>query len=340
MFQAGFDDGLQMQCADETGGAERRLDGVAEAVYRAALGAEAATAAGIASALSLPLPVVHRALDRLSALALIRPWVESALVRPVSPLSSLGTLISRHQAELMHRQFDFEALRGRLIGLLGEYESSDGSGGLPWQHVELSASWVRFGQLVRDTRDELFWVACSASMTSPGVPQFGEDLRARGVRVRALYPDGVREHPVAHAQAQWLESTGAEVRTMAATPPGLALADGRVAVLPVDAANPQLGAVELQGRAVVAVVAGLMELLWDCAAPLTRRAAPGQWAPTAQEVQLLQLLDQGLTDESVAAKLGISPRSVSRMMSALMDKLHARSRFQAGSRARENGWLD
>jgi len=46
------------------------------------------------------------------------------------------------------------------------------------------------------------------------------------------------------------------------------------------------------------------------------------------------------TDEMVARKLGVSVRTVRRMASELMAELGARSRFQAGVRASERGWLD
>ncbi|GAA3924602.1 helix-turn-helix domain-containing protein [Actinoplanes auranticolor] len=49
-----------------------------------------------------------------------------------------------------------------------------------------------------------------------------------------------------------------------------------------------------------------------------------------RERELLKLLAAGMTDESAAVRLGISARSVRRMMSGVMDRLGARSRFQAG----------
>jgi adenosylmethionine-8-amino-7-oxononanoate aminotransferase len=51
------------------------------------------------------------------------------------------------------------------------------------------------------------------------------------------------------------------------------------------------------------------------------------------------LLDTGLTDEAAARQLGVSVRTVRRQMAALMGKLGASSRFQAGHKAAERGWL-
>ncbi len=51
------------------------------------------------------------------------------------------------------------------------------------------------------------------------------------------------------------------------------------------------------------------------------------------------MLAQGLTDEAVAKRLGVSPRPARRIAADLMEKLGARSRFQAGARAVAKGWL-
>jgi DNA-binding NarL/FixJ family response regulator len=58
-----------------------------------------------------------------------------------------------------------------------------------------------------------------------------------------------------------------------------------------------------------------------------------------RERQLLRLLTAGYTDESAAVRLGISVRTVRRTVSGIMDRLGARSRFQAGVKAADRGWL-
>ncbi|MEV4454832.1 LuxR C-terminal-related transcriptional regulator [Microbispora sp. NPDC049633] len=59
----------------------------------------------------------------------------------------------------------------------------------------------------------------------------------------------------------------------------------------------------------------------------------------AQERQLLKLLAEGLTDEGAARQLGLSQRTVRRMMAGIMERLGARSRFEAGLQAAKRGWL-
>nr|WP_241832347.1 LuxR C-terminal-related transcriptional regulator [Pseudofrankia sp. EUN1h] len=61
--------------------------------------------------------------------------------------------------------------------------------------------------------------------------------------------------------------------------------------------------------------------------------------PSPAELLLLQLLADGAKDESAARSLGVSVRTVRRMVADLMRRLEARSRFQAGILAKRRGWL-
>jgi DNA-binding NarL/FixJ family response regulator len=73
-------------------------------------------------------------------------------------------------------------------------------------------------------------------------------------------------------------------------------------------------------------------------APSTQETTSGQ--PTADELALLTLLSQGYTDEVVAQKLGLTGRTLRRRLRSAMDKLDASSRFQAGFKLAQSGWLD
>lgn len=52
------------------------------------------------------------------------------------------------------------------------------------------------------------------------------------------------------------------------------------------------------------------------------------------------MLAGGLTDEAMARKLGLSERTVRRLVSEPTERLGAASRFQAGVCAVRLGWLD
>jgi DNA-binding NarL/FixJ family response regulator len=81
------------------------------------------------------------------------------------------------------------------------------------------------------------------------------------------------------------------------------------------------------------------EQLWHKATPFGAGRARDDEGLTSQERVLLVLLSQGMTDEVAARRLGLSLRTVRRMMADLMDRLGAKSRFEAGMRASQRGWL-
>lgn len=51
------------------------------------------------------------------------------------------------------------------------------------------------------------------------------------------------------------------------------------------------------------------------------------------------MLEDGHTDEVIARKLGVSIRTVRRLMADLLKTLNAESRFQAGVQATRRGWI-
>ncbi|MBX6389074.1 MAG: LuxR family transcriptional regulator [Frankia sp.] len=65
----------------------------------------------------------------------------------------------------------------------------------------------------------------------------------------------------------------------------------------------------------------------------------GAQLPSPAELLLLRLLAEGVKDEAAARTLGLSVRTVRRMVAELMRQLDARSRFQAGILATQRGWL-
>jgi DNA-binding CsgD family transcriptional regulator len=85
-------------------------------------------------------------------------------------------------------------------------------------------------------------------------------------------------------------------------------------------------------RDAVLALRALAESEWGRA-----RAADDALAPS--EDTLLRLLAEGKTDTAVAARLGVSPRTVRRHAAGLMGRLGATSRFEAGARAAQRGWI-
>jgi DNA-binding CsgD family transcriptional regulator len=160
----------------------------------------------------------------------------------------------------------------------------------------------------------------------------------RGISMRAVYLDSVRNDNASLDYASWLAARGAEVRTVPTLPMRMLLVDRRVAVVPIDPDESSLGAVVVHQPGIVTGLVALFRTTWRTSTPfLRRRPRRGGRTFNSQERQALQLWGQGLTDESVANRLGVSERTARRISRKVAAALGARSRFQAGMRAAELG---
>lgn len=61
---------------------------------------------------------------------------------------------------------------------------------------------------------------------------------------------------------------------------------------------------------------------------------------TARELEVLELVAEGLRNQDVAERLGISVHTVHRHMNSVLEKLHAHSKLQAVVLAARAGLLD
>ncbi|GAB3460436.1 helix-turn-helix transcriptional regulator [Actinophytocola sediminis] len=167
-----------------------------------------------------------------------------------------------------------------------------------------------------------------------------ENLR-RGVRYRVIVPDTARTAQALASQLGALALAGADTRTVAEVPTDALVVDGRVVVLPVDrtSGGTSLGTAVFRLASVVTTTIELFERVWLTAVPMSPSDLPEAAELNPRERELLSLLSAGSTDESAAVRLGVSVRTVRRMVADIMNRLGARSRFQAGVKAADRGWL-
>ncbi|MCX5209983.1 LuxR C-terminal-related transcriptional regulator [Kitasatospora sp. NBC_00240] len=320
------------------------LDPFGEAVYRTMLLHPELDTQGIADRLEAPEPEVRAALDHLADLALTRPTGAEDRWRAVNPELGLATLLARQEAEAARRQQEIERSRAAMAGLIAEYASV---------HAPANQSGIELISSLGDVRDRLVQLASDAAVEvlslAPGGPQPPQVMEAsraldletleRGVRMRTVYQDSVRNDPATVQYARWLHGLGGAVRTLPTLPLRMILVDNATAIVPIDPEDPRKGAVLLHSPGVIAALRALFEQLWDQARPLGEPVQRGPHGLTAQERELLRLLAEGLTDERAGQRLGVSLRTIRRMMADLMVRMDARSRFQAGIQVAALGWL-
>ncbi|MBZ9596372.1 helix-turn-helix transcriptional regulator [Streptomyces erythrochromogenes] len=321
------------------------LDTEAESVYRLMLTQQDWGVAEIAVHLACPEDSVRHALDRLAELNLLRRSVQApGGLRPVSPDLGFQLLLQRQQAHLLAQQQQFAESQAAISKLLDEYSELRTGERHGVEYLQgIDAIQTRLEELAHRSSSECLSFmpggAQSAASLDASRP-LDEDLMRRGVRVLTVYLDSVRNDNPTVEYAEWLHGNGGEVRTVPALPLRMVLFDREVALLPVDPNNTKKGAVQLTGPGVLTALAALFEQVWECAAPIGCSRSRDEAGLTAQERELLRQLTQGATDEIAAKKLGIGLRTARRMMSEMMARLGARSRFEAGVLATKAGWTD
>ncbi|MEV7522739.1 helix-turn-helix transcriptional regulator [Streptomyces sp. NPDC091371] len=172
----------------------------------------------------------------------------------------------------------------------------------------------------------------------------------RGVQIRTIHLGSAAAVPHMSSYLRRLNSAGAQVRTAHTLPLRLIVVDRSLAIVPApEPVDGDIAAVVLRSETLVGVLRGIFEHCWAAASVLgdagstTSTAAPGtegDWQPSGRHRELLRMLEGGLTDEAMARKLGVSERTVRRLVSDLTERLGAASRFQAGVCAVRLGWLD
>lgn len=169
------------------------------------------------------------------------------------------------------------------------------------------------------------------------------DRQAAGVTYRAVYDvdaltdTSFLESVVVHVQE------GEHARLARGLPTKLAVADRELALLPLAWTRAAHDAALLvHPCGLLDALIALFETVWNQATPLSVADSAGLTAAAAVSAvdrHLLSLLVAGLTDEAVAARLGVSRRTVVRRVQHLMELSNSRSRMQLGWQAREQGWL-
>lgn len=322
------------------------LDHTTESVYRLMLEEPRFGVADLCRSLALSEPELRDALDELTRLSLLRESGEAARrLRPIRPAVGLEILLTRQEERLAARQSDLSAVRAQLAELMaGRPEPAETApGGAIRRLPNMDALHAELEGLARHASAEWLTVLprCADSAGHPGRARILQAAAlGRGVKVLSLCSDATRRRPAAWAYARWLSKLGGQVRTAIVMPPAIVVFDRETAIMPIDPADLKHGAVCTTEPGIVRTARAVFEQAWQAAVPLHAEEPDDQQGELAlPDRQLLRLLASGLTDEAAGTRLGISARTVRRQMAALMERLEASSRFEAGLKAARRGWI-
>lgn len=322
------------------------LSSAADDVYRLMLTSPQLGVADLCARLGMPETDVRASLDELVRYSLVRESRDQpGRLRAVSPEVGLAALLRRQEEDLARRRHELAASRTAITRTLAEYAdlASDASRDGIQRLIGLDAIQAQLEVLAHELREECLSVmpggaqsAGSLEMSRP----LDEAALARGVSLLTLYQDSVRADPATYSYACWLTELGGQVRTAPVLPPRMLIFDRRVAVLPIDPADTRRGALCLREPGIVASVAAIYERAWETAVPLgTGITHDEETGLTPMDRELLRLLSTGMTDEAAGRRVGLSQRTVRRRIASVMECLQATSRFEAGVKAAQRGWL-
>lgn len=324
---------------------ELGLSAAADAVYQAMLAEPGLDIAGLCDYLALSEREVRAGIDDLVRFTLLRESRdEPGQLRTVSPEVGLEVLLRRQEEDLARRQLELARTKASVADAIADYAGQRPTMRLGTRClVGLDAIQAELEILARSLTSQCMSVMPGGAQSRASLEAsqpLDEEAMARGVSLLTLYQDSVRNDPDTLAYAQWLTKLGGQVRTAPVLPPRMLIFDHKIAVVPIDPVDSKLGALCTSEQGFVVSLSMFFEQAWNTAVPLgAAAAADTETGLTPIDRELLKLLATGLTDEAAGRRLGVSARTVRRQMAALMERLNAASRFEAGLKAAQRGWI-
>ncbi|GGJ40726.1 winged helix-turn-helix transcriptional regulator [Streptomyces brasiliensis] len=316
-----------------------------ERIYRALLAHGEMTAQEAAEQAAVSPGGARRALARLAELGLVRR-TSRARYQPARPEEALTALLTRRRLEA---ESAFDKVRSAVEDLRQEYRA----GRLrtdPGNLVEVLSG----RDVVMERMDELrrtisthLWVLDKPPYVErvDGDPHSNDEEKAqttewlrRGVEVRSIYCPESMERPGRFDTVLELTELGEKARLLPRLPFKLHIVDRKVALVPLIGGGYD-GLAVVRPSGLLDALIELYEAYWARAEPIRSATASLDDGPSREEALLLSMLKAGLKDQAIARQLGWSPRTVTRKIAALMTRLGADTRFQAGIEATARRWI-
>ncbi|MGX6605388.1 helix-turn-helix domain-containing protein [Micromonosporaceae bacterium Da 78-11] len=277
---------------------------------------------------SVPVPALEELIRH--GLAFVTPG-PGPLICAVSPITAMRRLLSTEQQNvirahqrIIERYAELENLERRYPAGLPA-TSAAGVDVLTDPNAVLTAAY----DLVADAREECRGVVG---------PRLGELVTVAGrpgLRQRRLIRSAVLAEPEARDVVENAALTGIEFRALPELPAPMLVIDN-AALIRLDPSS-DVPVLLVRGGSLIRSLAGLFDLLWSRAIPLTGDQPAD--APSAVQLRILRLAAAGLKDEAIARSLGRSVRWVRRHFELLEESLGATNRMTLGVAATRRGWV-
>ncbi|WP_040392848.1 helix-turn-helix domain-containing protein [Catelliglobosispora koreensis] len=301
-----------------------------EAVYRAVLARHTASPAELVDELGHSAERIARSLARLREHGLVgRMAGTKRRYAAVDPETAVEALLRTRAAEL-------DRVRRATADLAAMFAAAQVSG---TEEVEITTGAEALGRwfvrLQQEAREEVITLDRPPYALTTSNPVEATAL-SRGVTYRAVYAPEALEWPGVLGDIQELVRHGEEARVLPGLRIKLAIADRRMALMPLSLDLTDVRAAVIRPSTLLDALIDYWELCWSNALPLN---APADDPLSVEDRDLLTLLVSGLKDEAIARQLGWSVRTMRRRISKLHEELGAANRFQAGVIASRRGLI-
>jgi predicted transcriptional regulator/DNA-binding CsgD family transcriptional regulator len=313
-------------------------------VYEALIPQASATIDGLASRVNFTSTKTARALASLTQRGLVtRTPGRPAMYYAVEPSLAGSVLIAKREHELRQLQ--------QHLNKLDEAFRTEASSGRPADHVEVIEGapriWRTFVRVQRAAQREVRGFDKPPYFVPQGEhgdegPNLDERrlLAANAVTYRVVYDQESVAIPGRLSNIWDGIRSGERARVGGSLPAKLVMCDDTMAIVCSPAEYQSAIAYLIHPSSLLDVTSALFEAVWDRAVPLNRTESKNGEVPIDErDRQLLNLLASGATDAVIARTFGLSTRTVQRNIHELMQKVGARTRFQAGMEAVNRGWL-
>ncbi len=318
------------------------LGSEAVAVYHAVVEDPGVSTAELAERLALDLGVVAGQLEVLARAGLLAAGgTPEVVAQAVSPRVGLALLAERTAWEARHHLAEMEQANaeiGRLLARLAEGPRDALS-----EYADAGQAVVRVVHAVRRAQHGIVLLlgAEGGGLLGQGVAAAIQTAVGGGALLRMVTDGAAREGDIRPLRVLVEMGGPGQWRRARGVPTSLLLVDGvHGLLLPSCPGSP---AIWVGHPALAAALGSLFDAIWESAVEvagtLVSEDAAGSLAGVPSHVRLARVLARGVKDDTAARLLGVSTRSVSRLVAELCEELGARTRFQAGVEVARRGWL-
>ncbi|HEX7133686.1 MAG TPA: helix-turn-helix domain-containing protein [Iamia sp.] len=305
-------------------------------VYLALVEHPSASASVLAEATALPADEVEASLTRLGDAGLaVRDALASPRYRAIAADEAIPPLIARRRRQLLDLQRDVDAMAEAARTPVGDERDAVAERIPPADLVDVVMG------LQGGAQRELLIVAAPPNLDGGVWPNDGElAALARGVTYRVVYHPASLVSPEAMAHVRRCVEAGEDARILADAGPKMVIVDGSVAVVIESTVDPDPAArLLVRPSTLLDLLVDRFERLWSAAVPVDGAVEAAPSDVSERDRELLALLAAGLKDRAIAHTLGVTERTIGRRVTDLMERLDAPTRFRAGARAAQRGWI-